>query len=366
MDSFEMIDQIIANELSGEITVEEKQELKQWLESDPANVELFDNLKYYWSTNVNMADDDLDDFLKDFRKTFRIKKTIRAIRYPGIASSLALIVTIIFMLTGSFQSDVSNMSWITRGLDPDKNYLILSDGTTRELDKGHVSKEFYTLQGSQPGENKLIVSRRNISSVSLPDGTDATINSMSWLTFPSEFVDGERRVKLSGEAYFDVVEDELNPFVIEIHKGEIVVLGTTLNVMSYENQKSEVTLIEGKVNIYLSGGRDSVKLKPGEQLVISENDYVINSADIENVSPWMDGNFDFAGRPLNEIALLLSKWYGVTITCDPIVSRKILLSGTIERDIPLEELISVIEAVHPVSFEKTVNGYSIKAAQSLK
>ena len=110
------------------------------------------------------------------------------------------------------------------------------------------------------------------TSLTLPDGTIAYLNSESSLSYPSRFNGDFRKVKLSGEAYFEVAKDPEKKFILSTtHQSQIEVLGTCFNVEAYE-QNTEVitTLIEGKVDfmfekdagvkhVFLSPRRYSVK-----------------------------------------------------------------------------------------------------------
>ena len=85
--------------------------------------------------------------------------------------------------------------------------------------------------------------------LTLADGTIVWLNAESRLEYPSRFVGSERRVKLTGEAYFQVTKDASHPFVVETEQLQARVLGTELNVRSYKAADSQVTLINGKVEV---------------------------------------------------------------------------------------------------------------------
>ena len=105
----------------------------------------------------------------------------------------------------------------------------------------------------------------------LGDGTKVWVNSASELEIPERFQAGERRVRLRGEAYFEVARDTARPFWVEAEGVSVQVLGTRFNVAAYgEDGRVETTLAEGKVAVSSGEGR-RVVLKPGEQAVAEDS-----------------------------------------------------------------------------------------------
>lgn len=101
----------------------------------------------------------------------------------------------------------------------------------------------------------------------LPDGTEVFLNTGSRLRFPEYFVPGqERRINLSGEAYFDVARDTASPFLVCLKHTTIKVLGTSFNVTAYPEEGHEVTtLVQGSVAMKQVTGGQEVLLTPGQQ-----------------------------------------------------------------------------------------------------
>ena len=96
--------------------------------------------------------------------------------------------------------------------------------------------------------NELIIPRGGENTVILADGTTVHLNAGSKLTYPVRFAGKRRIVALEGEAYFEVVQDESHPFVVQTHLGEVMVLGTAFNVNAYTDASvCYTTLVHGKV-----------------------------------------------------------------------------------------------------------------------
>ncbi len=153
------------------------------------------------------------------------------------------------------------------------------------------------------------------STIMLPDGTTVILNSESTLTYTSEYYDLERRVKLTGEAFFEVTEDPSKPFVVETESLITTALGTSFNVNAYPGEVEEVTLVTGRVKIEThEAGHSGTVLYPGEMLAINESGAIqkISTSSFDHIG-WKDGVIVFQDTPLKEAIAELEKWYGVDI-----------------------------------------------------
>ena len=91
----------------------------------------------------------------------------------------------------------------------------------------------------------------------LADGTTVHLNAGSKLTYPVRFAGKRRIVALEGEAYFEVVQDESHPFVVQTHLGEVMVLGTAFNVNAYTDASvCYTTLVHWKSSIFCTECRN--------------------------------------------------------------------------------------------------------------
>ncbi len=147
--------------------------------------------------------------------------------------------------------------------------------------------------------------------MTLPDSTIVTLNAASVLRFPSAFNDSERRVELTGEAYFEVAKDRKKPFIVKLNRGtKIQVLGTHFNVNAYEDEPDYITtLIEGAVKI--TNGRDSLLLTPGQQASIDKNEHLapLEKSNIRRAMAWTDDMFNFKDQNFDVVIRQLARWY---------------------------------------------------------
>ena len=86
----------------------------------------------------------------------------------------------------------------------------------------------------------------------------------SELKYPVRFDEKERKVYLSGEAYFEVTKDLNRPFYVVMEEVQVRVYGTEFNVNTHQPGKVHTVLVDGKVGIKKRGMTEEVTMKPGQ------------------------------------------------------------------------------------------------------
>ncbi len=198
--------------------------------------------------------------------------------------------------------------------------------------------------------NTLTTPRGGQYQVELPDGTRVWLNAASSLRFPTAFVGGERRVEISGEAYFEVAKNKAMPFVVSVNSTEVHVLGTHFNVMAYsEEGKIATTLLEGSVQVSKAGKKHVIV--PGQQAVWKENgDFNLNGdIDLEEVVSWKNGKFHFNNADIKVIMRQIARWYDVDVEYRDNLSET-QLGGIVSRKEDLRQLLSYFEMTGKVKF----------------
>jgi ferric-dicitrate binding protein FerR (iron transport regulator) len=251
----------------------------------------------------------------------------------------------------------------------DRATLTLSDGSVIDLitakngiitngEGSHVSKpvdgELVYEQGA------LAVAGSNLHTLStpvggqyqlrLPDGTKVWLNAASKLRYPSRFTSDERRVELNGEAYFEVVKNEKQPFRVVLNDSAVItVLGTHFNVMSYQNENAkEITLVEGKVSVKKDIRTE--ELNPGMQAkVVGANISIINAVDTEEVTGWKNGLFVFHDASIESIMRQVERWYDARVVYQGEIKQQ--FNATIHRREPLSKLLRLLELNGYVKFK---------------
>ncbi|RZS70928.1 FecR family protein [Pseudobacter ginsenosidimutans] len=213
--------------------------------------------------------------------------------------------------------------------------LTLSDGRQIALDSagnGHVADQngakvmlqnkqlIYDASESSTAEmafNTMSTPAGRQFRLTLPDGTKVWLNAASSIRYPTRFSGNERKVIITGEAYFEVKRDQSKPFRVSVSDMEVEVLGTSFNINSYANEKMlRTTLIEGAVRV--KNNAAAILLKPSQQAVLLQNHIgrsleVKDGADIQQVMAWKNGIFNFNGADLFMVLRELERWYDIEV-----------------------------------------------------
>ena len=242
-----------------------------------------------------------------------------------------------------------------------KSSLIAHEANVRiEMDSNHLlrySSHDSIEMANDNKNNELIIPKGGEYQVVLADGTKVWLNSASRLIYPHSFMGKERRVVLSGEAFFDVTHDAERPFVVETSRMNVKVLGTRFNVNDYDdNEEVSTTLVNGSVEI-VSGDQQAFRLVPGEQAYGKENELEKREVNVRLYTSWIDGKFLFNNTELEEIAKQISRWYDVEIFFSNENVKKVRFTGAIVKFKPLEDLVRMIESTSQVRF--SVKGRTI-------
>lgn len=206
--------------------------------------------------------------------------------------------------------------------------------------------------------NQLDVPPSGEYMIVLSDGTKVYLNSASSLCYPTVFPPGERRVKLSGEAYFVVAKGE-RPFIVDTPLEEVKVFGTEFNVMAYEDEEElQTTLIKGSVGV-LAKGMEFIgfqKIVPGEQFLLNRKtgEIKIVTVDVFPYVAWKDGFFVSQNDNLETILRKMARWFDVEIFYQNPELKQKRFFGIMKRRACLQEVLDVIAKAGDVHFE--VNG----------
>lgn len=204
---------------------------------------------------------------------------------------------------------------------------------------------WYTLLGSEtPSYTEITVPKGQRVHLTLPDGSEAWLSSLSTLKWPSVFSSDARTVVLDGEGFFTVTKDASRPFTVQTKKYDVRVLGTEFNVYAYGNsQKFETDLLSGKVRVIsVSHPEEAINLLPNEKVTLVDGKLQKSSSSFEGKGYREQGIYDFEEKPLDEVLERLEQWYDVQFTVDdPSLSRKII-SGKFRQSDQIETILKAV------------------------
>jgi len=298
-----------------------------------------------------------------------------SIGWPYWAAAACLLLFIFTMLfwqqqTSPVQADINLVRMQdTTGdvVNPGGNSatLRLANGTLLELDKqasGIVMGESITYENGKSiaaaaldkqamaaDPSKLILELATplggIYQITLPDGTKVWLNAGSSLKYPMSFAKNERRVRLEGEAFFEVTKDSARPFKVLSKGQEIEVLGTAFNVNAYpDNTAIKTTLVKGKVKLSNNNRySEAIYLLPGQQSTNTNNGKIqLENVDTAPFTAWKEGLFYFDETPLSDALQQIGRWYNVEVKYKGEVPQTHFY-GRIKRSKPLREVLDVLE-----------------------
>lgn len=229
-------------------------------------------------------------------------------------------------------------------LDSATNGKLADQGGVRvvKLANGQIA---YDLHGLPPGEvlwNTMSTPTGGQYGLVLPDGSKVWLNAASSITFPTVFHANERRVKISGEAYFEVAKNKQQPFFVDVNGQSVEVLGTSFNINSYKEENViKTALVTGSVKV-IKGKKEYI-LTPGyEAIVDGTENILVQQANLDQVLAWKNGLFNFNGLELPVVMRQLERWYDVKVKY-PDNIPKILFRGKIYRTAQLSEALEIFK-----------------------
>ena len=202
---------------------------------------------------------------------------------------------------------------------------IAYEGTTGET----IYNTLYNPRGSRPVD------------MTLSDGSRVWLNAGSSISYPVAFTGNERKVTMTGEAYFEVAHDAKKAFIVTKGEMETKVLGTRFNIKAYDEESDiKVTLLEGSVAV--KNKQSTLVIKPGQQAQITNAIAVDSDADLEAVMAWKNGRFVFAGSGTEETLREIARWYDVEVVFEGKVTEQ-HFGGDISRNVEASKVFEMLE-----------------------
>ena len=355
--------------LLGDITEEERQELEDWCKETPQNRNLFEQIcQEDLFSKERSVYEKIDDTkaLRTFEKHVRKVSTRGFGRWWKYAAVLLLPILVVGLWKLVYEVEqvpvvTSSVSQIQPGCS--RAVLVLDDGRTvflKEEEEGVISEDkgimvtgerdrlvYTSSEGKNVDElrfNELEIPRGGEYKVRLADGTLVYLNSATRMKYPVKFDEKERKVYLSGEAYFEVAKDPERPFFVEMEGVEVRVYGTSFNVNTHQKGNVQTVLVKGSIGVkVLSSGMESV-IRPGQMAEFKQGNTKVDVKDV-NVAvytDWKDGIFRFENQRLEYILTVLSNWYDVDIFYQTVSVKELHFSGYMER---YKDVSVILEAI---------------------
>ncbi|MFO7842813.1 MAG: FecR domain-containing protein [Bacteroidales bacterium] len=303
---------LLAKYFAHECTDEEQKVLNGWIEESAEHKKLFNNIendqeiinnyKSMERVNVDSAWDNLKSRIEasEMEKEEK-RKTINVSRILRYAAMIVIVAGLGFLFTKIYHENF-----------------------------GYYSMAQYTAENEVSNE------------IILPDGTKVYLNADSKLRYPETFEGKHRKVKLDGEAFFDVTKNKEQPFIIEAKSAEIKVLGTSFNVRTAIDNDVEVYVETGRVELSRKQIKENtVIVDPGNVGIVNKTVIRKHKNEDPNILAWKTRNIVFRDDYLGDVFKTLNRVYHVDIRTDNDEILKYRLTSTFKN----QDIKSVIEVI---------------------
>ncbi len=357
-------------------------ELKEWLEHNNTAIEiiksLMDDSELSKKIELHRQQDKEQAILSLRAKIQKYQHHRVIIRISRVAAVIVLLIGcgLLYHKLSQQEKHQTLASTISSKLSPviitpNGQYYDLSKvltDTTHNLNIAYKSTEEikYTYQPpavdiEEEGYNQLIIPNQCNYQVTLCDGSVVRLNAGSRLEYPNSFPSHERKVRLTGEAYFEIKHDG-RPFMVEVRQASIRVYGTHFNINAYQETNIETVLVEGKVGVSIQDSTYQEKiLKPNQlsRLNLLTGEQEIVDVDVQKYIAWTTGFLRYDNDSLELLIEDLSRWYGADFDFKDNKLKNIRISASINKDTPLEEVLAMIQTTAKIKFHLIERRYII-------
>ena len=373
MNQNELFKELMEQFISGEITPEGKTMLLEMLDNPRYSEELnsilrdnFDSVEIP-SVSSEVTEKFIEELKGKMNSSSKTEKTavIKLFNWKKIAVAASILIAVgigtFVALQKGDEAPVVVVSKQVNDKAPGKTgaILTLADGSIIVLDSlgnGLVANQNNTTVSKKNGAlvyksgnnselvyNTMTTPRARQYNLELSDGTKVWLNASSSLTFPTSFASNERKVILTGEAYFEVAKDKKRPFRVSVNEMQVNVLGTHFNINAYDDEATiNTTLLEGSV--LLSEKSQKVLLKPGQQAQKQKKGTIVvnNKVNIDEVMGWKNGVFYFENAGIQTVLREISRWYDVDVVFEKGIPVR-TFEGEIQRNLKLSQVLKILE-----------------------
>ena len=370
----ERISRLLFKSLAGTLSDEERQELDAWRHEDPRHQALYERLHdpaYLEREYRRRKAIDRKRPLGDMQRRIRAdrRRQSRVSRYV-ISTAAAAAVLLLVILGGKIgqhaprPADREPLVAEAPAIRPGATRATLTSETGERISLGASeaanpvrigNQAAKTPAGEAPRQLRLDVPRGGEFRIVLEDSTEVWLNSESRLIYPESFSGQERRVAVTGEAYFKVARDEQRPFWVETDGQLVRVYGTEFNIRSYAEERNvRTTLVSGSIALCKDNAKSGeLLLTPGHQALFDKTDQAtsVREVDTQVVTSWRHGRFVFENQTLEQIMRDLSRWYDFDYAFEDDALREIVFMGGIPRYGDFATALAILEKSGGLEFQ---------------
>jgi ferric-dicitrate binding protein FerR (iron transport regulator) len=370
--------QLLAAYLSNTCTPQQVEALMQWLQQDASNRVLLQTLQAEFNKAMESsaeAPEETSNRLRANLIQFIQPPVNRGYKrlYFRIAAAAAIIM--LALGTAWFQINKHAGTGVAKHTEPPAQtsttnttgaYITLANGERIELGKTgngariNDSSNIIKLGEDQIAYDPAMPNNAEVTwhtltvprgirmvQVMLADGTRVWLNTASSLKYPTAFSGNERKVELTGEAYFEVSHNAARPFFVSAKTITVNVLGTAFNVSAYDDdEQTDIVLVKGSVALTAKGSAGTItkQLIPGNMASFSAgtNNIAVAAVNTDEYVSWKNGYLIFRQTPLDRIVKRVSRYYDAHINTNDLARSDETFSGRLDLQNSIEEVMELI------------------------
>lgn len=327
---------LLSKEIGGNISEKEREDLQQTLTKDHRMKEIYDEIHAFMHEKESLTDVDIDAELEEVwdKITTMPEVHYRTLHPPKhkipIWGRIAVTVAILI-----------GLGWLAY-------YYLLPE------------EDLFSQIMESGDENLYTV---------LDDGTQVWLNKHTRIAYNDHFGEKDRKIRLTGEAFFDVAHRPEVPLTVTARDIDVTVKGTAFNVDA-ASQDIEVALIRGLVAVKDNRKKNNkeILLQPNQKIIMrdgyilsGDSNFVVRDLVQENdtVIPetqWMKGSLIFQKQRFSDLAKLMGERYRVTIRIENPKLAEQRFTGSIRSE-TLQQMLDALKQSYPFTYE--INGKEV-------
>lgn len=334
--------ELLGKYLSGEIGEKDKKAIEEWVGASDHNAKEFEMHKRAWeNTSIHFQSPEAETVFKNVLNKIDDQQELELAKKHRFIHS-----------------------------KPKNRFAFITKIAASLLIIGTLSYYFYSgLPDIDKTETSVaLIQKKNIagqkSKIYLPDGSQVWLNAESEISFPEQFEIGKREVTLEGEAFFDVVKNPDQPFIVHAGNVSTTVLGTSFSIKAFpEESMAYVALNTGKVKVNIDNGKDgeALYLNPGEAIRYDKKHQksMKEAIDRDTFFSWKDGVIVFEDAHMEEVIGTLCRWYGVQFQIENTAKEDWSYTGSFDNE-ALENVLRSMSFTKDFSYEINQKNVQIK------
>ena len=357
---------LISKYHQGEASEEEIKTIFDWVDSAAENRKEFiayKKVRVLLAVSTAKNNTDFKEVQLKIREIKNKKWRLKAFKYAAVLVFGLFIATVFVNQFSSEQGteiilEMSNGTKKIIALDVNQS-IINGEGVLLGIQReGKISYNDNTINGSEElVYNTLYVPYAKRFHLVFSDGSSVHLNAGTTIRFPVKFLKGQpREVFLDGEAFFDIIKDEKQAFIVQANRLRTKVYGTKFNVNSYRNNDlDQIVLQEGSVGVKSNGEQTKtsaeILLKPNEIAILDKTDLLYKQkVDIKSHIAWVKGVFMFKNERFEDIFKKLERHYDVSIQINQPALNDSRYTGTFDIE-TIAEVLKTFSKLKGFSYE---------------